>query len=104
MTAQKKIGKRIKQLRELKKLTQEQFEEVSGINARYLSALELGQKNVTIQVLEKVSKALDIELIDLFYFESKDSRAPDVDLNSVFKTVSPEEKKKILKVLQILIT
>lgn len=104
MIAQKKLGKRIKQLRELKNLTQERFEEISGINARYLSSLERGQKNVTIQILERIAKALDIELIDLFYFEGKDSRTADIDLNSVFKTVSPEEKRKIIKVLQILIS
>lgn len=104
MKIQEKLGKRIKQIRELKGLTQEDFEEVSGINARYLSALERGQKNVTVQILEKVAKTLNIEVLDLFYFESKDQKNFDVDLNSVLKTVEPDLKKKIIKVLQILIS
>jgi len=104
MKIQEKLGKRIKQIRELKGLTQENFEEVSGINARYLSALERGQKNVTVQILEKVAKTLNIEVLDLFYFESKDQKNFDVDLNSVLKTVEPDLKKKIIKVLQVLIS
>lgn len=88
----------------IKGLTQENFEEVSGINARYLSALERGQKNVTVQILEKVAKTLDIEVLDLFYFESKDQKHLDVDLNSVLKTVEPDLKKKIIKVLQVLVS
>lgn len=104
MKAQEKLGKRLKQIRELKGLTQENLEELSGINARYLSALERGQKNVTIQILERLAKSLNIEILDLFYFESKDAKSPDVDLNSVLKTVSAEQKKKILKILQILVS
>lgn len=104
MKIQEKLGKRIKQIRELKGLTQEDFEEVSGINARYLSALERGQKNVTVQILEKVAKTLNIEVLDLFYFESKDQKSFDVDLNSVLKTVDPDTKKKIIKILQVLVS
>jgi len=104
MKIQEKLGKRIKQIRELKGLTQENFEEASGINARYLSALERGQKNVTVQILEKVAKTLNIEVLDLFYFESKDQKNFDVDLNSVLKTVEPDLKKKIIKILQVLIS
>lgn len=104
MKIQEKLGKRIKQIRELKGLTQEDFEEASGINARYLSALERGQKNVTVQILEKVAKTLNIEVLDLFYFESKDQKSLDVDLNSVLKTVEPDLKKKIIRVLQVLVS
>jgi transcriptional regulator with XRE-family HTH domain len=62
------IGKRIQSLREKRGLTQEQLEEKSGINTKYVSAIERGQKNVTIKTLEKIAKGLDIELYELFLF------------------------------------
>lgn len=59
------IGKRIQSIRERKGLTQEQLEEKTGVNTKYISAIERGQKNVTIKTLEKVAKGLDVELYQL---------------------------------------
>lgn len=62
------IGRRIKVIREKKKITQEELEGKTGINAKYISAVERGQKNVTIKTLEKIAKGLDVELYQLFLF------------------------------------
>lgn len=59
------LGKRIQSLREKKGLTQEQLEEKSGVNTKYISAIERGQKNVTIKTLGKIAKGLDTELYEL---------------------------------------
>ena len=60
------MGKRIQSIRERKDLTQEQLEEKTGVNTKYISAIERGQKNVTIKTLEKLAKGLDVELYQLF--------------------------------------
>lgn len=60
------LGKRIQSIREKKGLTQEQLEEKTGVNTKYISAVERGQKNVTIKTLEKIAMGLDIELYQLF--------------------------------------
>jgi transcriptional regulator with XRE-family HTH domain len=62
------IGKKIQRTREKKGITQEQLEEKTGINAKYISAVECGQKNVTIKTLEKIAKGLEIELYEMFLF------------------------------------
>ena len=59
------FGKRVQSLRERKGLTQEQLEEKSGVNTKYISAIERGKKNVTIKTLEKIAKGLDLELYEL---------------------------------------
>lgn len=64
----KSIGTKIQLIREKRGLTQEQLEEKSGINTKYISAIECGQKNVTVKTLEKIAKGLDIELYELFLF------------------------------------
>lgn len=60
------LGKRIQTVREKARLTQEQLEEKTGVNTKYISAIERGQKNVTIKTLEKIAKGLDVELYELF--------------------------------------
>lgn len=60
------IGKRIQSIREKRGLTQEQLEEKTGVNTKYISAIERGQKNVTVRTLEKIVKGLDIQLYELF--------------------------------------
>lgn len=62
------LGKRIKELREKRGLTQQQLAELAGIDQRNLSKIECG---VTFpsKSLAELSKALDISLPRLFEFE-----------------------------------
>lgn len=60
------LGKRIQAIREKAGLTQEQLEEKTGVNTKYISAIERGQKNITVKTLEKITKGLNIELYELF--------------------------------------
>lgn len=60
------LGKRIQTIREKAGLTQEQLEEKTGVNTKYISAIERGQKNITIKTLEKITKGLNVELYELF--------------------------------------
>lgn len=60
------LGKRIQAIREKAGLTQEQLEEKTGVNTKYISAIERGQKNITVKTLEKIAKGLNIELYELF--------------------------------------
>ena len=59
------VGGTIQKLRERKGLTQDQVGEKTGINAKYISAIERGQKNLTVLTLEKLATALDVELFEL---------------------------------------
>lgn len=62
----KAIGRKIQFIREKRGLTQEQMEERTGVNTKYISAIERGQKNVTVRTLEKIAKGLGVELYELF--------------------------------------
>jgi transcriptional regulator with XRE-family HTH domain len=65
------VGKRIQSVREKRGLTQSQLEEKTGINTKYISAIECGQKNVTIKTLEKIANGLNIDLYELFLFSEE---------------------------------
>ena len=65
MTIEKQLGMRIRYLRNKKKMSQEELSFTSGVNRNYLSDLERGTRNPTLKVLEKIAKALDIDLSTL---------------------------------------
>lgn len=66
MDINKQLGMRIKYLRKIKKLSQEDLALEACINKNYLSDLERGERNPTLKILEKIAQALGINLQELF--------------------------------------
>ena len=60
------VGKRIQSLRKAKKLSQEELAEQAGIHRTYMGAVERGEKNATIETLQKIATALGVKVGDLF--------------------------------------
>ena len=60
------LGLRVRQLREARGLTQEQLGEKAELDQTYLSGIERGVRNPSIEVLARVAKALRISLAELF--------------------------------------
>lgn len=68
-TQRQMLGDRIRSLRERQGLTQGQLAAMIGNNTKqYISALEKGSKNATIDVLCRIAKALDVDVRDLIDF------------------------------------
>lgn len=63
--AQKIIGACVRILRERRNLSQEALAVKAGISYQYLSGIETGKENFTIQVFESLARALDLPLRDL---------------------------------------
>ncbi len=66
MTINKQLGARIRYLRQQKNMTIEDLALEAEINRNYLCDLERGTRNPTVVVLNKIAKALDINLSTLF--------------------------------------
>lgn len=62
----KSIGQRIRNYRTKLGLTQENLAEASGCHPTYIGQLERGEKNATLESIEKISYALHIPLSQLF--------------------------------------
>lgn len=60
------FGKRLKQLRKKKGLSQLDLEIESGINRAEISRIENGLNNIEFLTIVKLSIALDIEIRELF--------------------------------------
>jgi transcriptional regulator with XRE-family HTH domain len=61
-----KIGLRIKEFRKTKGLSQEQLALKAEIDRTYMTSVENGKRNVSIQNIEKIVKALEISFEDFF--------------------------------------
>lgn len=62
------LGQEIRRLRISQGYSQEDFARVSGLDRTYISDVEHGKRNVSIDNIEKVAKALNITLPELFNF------------------------------------
>ena len=63
------LGKRIKELRTQKRLTQEQLAEMVDMGERNLSKIECGVNFVSAETLEKITNALGVTAKDIFDFD-----------------------------------
>lgn len=68
---QKKLGRRIASLRKARGFTQERLAEVVGYSVEFVSLVERGINAPSVAGLEKFSKALKVEVWELFTFEEQ---------------------------------
>lgn len=61
-----KIGKRLRELRTKKGLSQEKFSFICDLDRTYIASIEQGKRNVSIANIEKIAKALDMTVYEFF--------------------------------------
>lgn len=59
------LGARVKQLRQSRRLTQEQLAERAGLSHKFIGELERGRGNPTLTTLTSLGEALGVDLVDL---------------------------------------
>lgn len=64
-----KVGKRIKFLRHSLGLSQEEFAFKCGLDRTYITSLERGKRNISLENLEKIATALNVSLSEFFSFD-----------------------------------
>lgn len=62
------LGRRVKELRKAKGLSQEALAERMEVHPKYLGSVERGEQNPTLEFLTKLAAALDVELVALFNY------------------------------------
>lgn len=60
------FGERIRTLRLKLGLSQEKFALMAGLDRTYLAGIENGKRNITLKVMDKLAKAFNISLSELF--------------------------------------
>jgi transcriptional regulator with XRE-family HTH domain len=101
MEIKKLIGKRIKEIRRSKHLSQEQLAEKADINSKYLSRMERGTENPTLDMLIKLANALDVEMWEMFDFgHVKSHKELKESLQNIIKTADEPSLRLALKIIR----
>ena len=72
------IGDRLRELREGKKLSQGDIEKRTGLLRCYISRVENGHTVPAIETLEKLARALEVPLYQLFYDGEEPPKLPNL--------------------------
>ena len=66
MEIKEKFGQKVKELREQKGFSIEQLANISNVDRNYISDIEKGKRNVSIEIMEKIILALDSDFTTFF--------------------------------------
>ena len=98
------IGARIAEIRARKGMTQEKLAGKMGIGPKYLSSIERGKENPTLDTLISLSKALGIDLGEIFSFvqiEDPAKRRPMII--SLLNEANEDQLKLVFKILSAIL-
>jgi len=99
-----KIGARIASLRKAKRMTQEQLAAKMEISIPYLSSIERGRENPTLNTLINLARCLDLDLSEMFsHIEIEDPSQRKAVISSLLNNARDEQLKQALKVLTALL-
>jgi len=63
------FGKRIRQLRTEKNLSQEQLAELTGFHRTYIGMVERGERNLSLSNIDVFANVFELRLSELFNFD-----------------------------------
>lgn len=61
-----KVGQRIKELRKQLNLSQEALGYKSEVDRTYMTDVENGRRNISVEILEKIIAALEVSITEFF--------------------------------------
>ncbi|KOY14296.1 helix-turn-helix domain-containing protein [Paenibacillus xylanivorans] len=79
-TLRNSVGERIRAIRKAKGLTQQQLAELSGLDDAYIGSVERGERNFSIDTLEKIILGLNIPIHQIFVV-SRHENNEDYEIN-----------------------
>ena len=98
----KAVGQRIRNYRTQNGLSQEKLAELSGCHPTYIGQLERGEKNATLESIERITAALGITLSKLFEkLGGQEDDTKDIPLAcyEFLSAKSKEEQEQLYKIL-----
>ena len=104
MDLKEMIGARIREIRTKRGFTQEALSEKMGVNPKYLSSIERGKENPTLNTLVRLSESLEVEIGEIFGFvESEDPAEAKSRIVSLLDEADEEQVKLISKMVSLIV-
>ena len=100
----KLFGMRMKELRTVKKLSQELLADRVGISPKYMSRIEMGLHFPSFDIITKLANALQVEVKDFFEFahEAKNIKELKEFIRDLLNEADEERLRLAVKVLRAL--
>lgn len=101
----KLFGLRMKELRTVRKLSQEQLAEKAGISPKYMSRIEMGQHFPSFDVIKKIANALHVEMKDFFEFAHVAGNTKELKdvISDLLKETDDDKLRLAVKILRTLV-
>lgn len=93
------VGRRIRSVRELSLLSQQEFAELCGISASYLSSIERGKQAVGIRPLSRICSVGKVSADYIIYGSSKSNSNVDT-LIEMFRHVTDRDIEHVTNILR----
>ncbi|QSX04800.1 helix-turn-helix transcriptional regulator [Sedimentibacter sp. zth1] len=104
------LGEHIRNIRKSKNLSQEHVALCANLSPTFFGQVERGNKKPTIDTLDKIAKALDIKIIDLFDFDAPQinlelkNKSKSMDaIHILLNSMDEESIEEVLKVIKAMI-
>lgn len=95
------VGIKVRNFREKLNMSRSDFSKVTGISASYLSEIERGIKNPTIEILQKICTAFDVTLSELLEETPSSPMKPEVkEISKTLSNFSTEDIKLLNEFLK----
>ena len=105
MDEKRLLGKRISEIRKRQRLSQERLAERAGISAQYVSNIERGKENPTLDLLLRLTEALKVSLGQMCDFETVEDmnqRKMRSSIGTILQNADPDRLRLALKLLRSL--
>ncbi len=105
METKKLVGMRIKSLRRGRGYSQEKLAEITGINAKYLSSIERGEENPTLDLFIRLSQGLKIDIHELFNIEHEGQPPQTLrkKLQALIGDIEDQDLRRAIRILGMLV-
>jgi len=101
-TMKKYFGARIKEIRESRGLNQEQLAEIVNMESRHISRIETGKSFTTLENIDKIAKALNVDINTLFAFQhKKDKNILITEIDNYLEKANDEQIELAYKLIQV---
>lgn len=98
-----RLGQRIRQLRNIQGLSQEELALRADLNPAHLGHIERGLKSPTIDTISKIADALKVDLSVLFTFDDVSTDTPhNPKLIAAVSDLSERQQTDILKMIKLM--
>ncbi len=96
------LGKRIKQLRKLRGLSQAELAEKVGLDSKHISRLEMSRNLPTLETLGRIADALAVDVRD-FFERTDDATQKELlsDIKKLLKGATADDLRIIQKFVKV---